>query len=538
MSACVRYWWFIAALCLSCAENGYLIGASDDSSAGANSQSGDAGAPAQPADDAGAGGRSGKPTDGEAGAAGEGFAGMGQVDDGLSCQVDHGGCSPDAECTTVDGAASCKCKFGWTGDGKVCANDGPTCKGEPGSCVVFKPSGGLTTLDLDGEHLLPFSLPTADDSELPARVTVLDSDTGEMLSEGEVLRPASTGDTSVRDVQSGIGYRQTDTNIGVVTFRSLVVPSGATLRVVGTRAIAIASASTLAVNGVVDVRAWSKNGEELCEGIAPGAFAGGSVGSYSPGKGGMIAPAGIGKGPGGGAAGSVAGGGGGHAAAGGASCVSDPQVCNAGGAAYDAADLDKDKFHGGSGGGGGQVKAPICTGGKGGNGGGAIRLTAASSIEISAATGRAGVNASGCGGGRAAEGSSTFCSGGGGGAGGSIVIESPRVELKANSVLNAAGGGGGSDSRSGDTPELDAFRSGGCFVPMFMNQTDKSGNGGFADMIAGTPGSNGICAGGGATGWIRINSGGGSPAISGGTISPSQLSGATTFGTTVSSATL
>jgi len=396
----------------------------------------------------------------------------------------------------------------------------------------------VSALDLDGDHLLPFTLPVADagTANPSPKVTVLDADTGGMVSDGVVLRPPSTGDRSVRDVQNGIGYRQTDTNIGIVTFRSLVVPAGATLRIVGKRPVAVASAGTLVVTGLIDVRPWSRDGATLCGGTAPGGFAGGAAGSYGlVSHGGMAYAASPGSGPGAGPAGHGPAGGAGHAGVGGpggcSASASNP--CNAGGVAYDIASLGTDQFHGGSGGGGGEGASPQCTGGAGGNGGGAIRLVAASAIEIGGGATEGGVNASGCGGGKATNPTGSWCAGGGGGAGGAIVVESPRVQIDALGILNASGGGGGSDSRPGSTPEIASFASYGCFVPMFMAQTDRSGNGGAANQLAGNAGSGTTCSGGGGAGWIRINSGGAAPAINGGSFSPTSASGGFTIGATV-----
>jgi hypothetical protein len=467
---------------------------------------------------------------------------------GDRCAVANGGCSAQASCSAANGVATCTCHFGWTGDGASCTNNGPTCDGSPGSCVAFAPTGSVEAADLDGDGLLPFVLPAIspdvgyDADAGSSGITVINVDTGLIASDGAILRPARTGDPSVRDVQSGIAYRQTSSNIAVVTFRSLIVPVGATLRFVGARAVAIASATTMRIDGIVDIRPASSDGTTVCPGTsAPGGFLGGAPGSYSYGShGGSQSPARPGAGPGAGVGGTGAGSGAGHANQGGASCAG---ACNDGGVSYDLALLDTADFHGGSGGGGGCGASPFCnatntggTGGGGGAGGGAIRLVAASSIEIGGGSTVGGVNAGGCGGGRAQDSTndagSQFCCGGGGGSGGAIVIEAPRVQLDSRAALNASGGGGGSYDRSGDSPTLGAVAE-GCFVPLYMRQTDTAGNGGGASEAAGMPGEAPTCAGGGAAGWIRINAGSGNAVINPGAfLSPNQQSGATTVGAT------
>ncbi len=99
------------------------------------------------------------------------------------------------------------------------------------------PTAGVGAADLDGDGLLPTVLGGGDAG------TLVDVDNGQITSGGNVIRPASTGNLTTRSVLSGIAYRQTATNLAVITFRSLTIPYGTTLKLVGTHATVIASAA-------------------------------------------------------------------------------------------------------------------------------------------------------------------------------------------------------------------------------------------------------------------------------------------------------
>lgn len=430
--------------------------------------------------------------------------------------------------------------------------------------LSFVPSGGVDPADLDGCELQAFGLPVppasdgggdgakdgaaSDATDLgeseggPSVVdvdpsdTVINVDTGEVSRSGTVIRPASLKDAGVRDVQEGIAFRINADNVAIVTFRSLAVPQGTTLKLFGSSVagVVLASATTIPVDGVIEARAVSNSGVLCQPGAAlvlgagqgsgwsvpgapnpgwpaPGGYQGGTGGYVS--KYGVLIPATPGFGPDGllgGGAGTYAlpggGGGGGHAGIGG----NGGDGGGAGGGAYDfPTDSGTFFFHGGAGGGagGGSVFA---YGGAGGSGGGAIRLVAATSIAIGEGTRYGGINASGCGGGPGVQGDG-ISEPGGGGAGGSIELEAPVVTLGRSASLLAAGGGGGSIGGTGD--------GGPNLVPILgtspdLGATDAMGcpwGGGAGGGWHGVDGERGNlvtptgCGAGGAAGWIRIS---------------------------------
>ncbi len=472
-------------------------------------------------------------------------------------------CDPNAACLQAGSNVTCTCNFGWTGNGNTCVNDGPTCAGPAGSCVPFTPSGGATAADLDGNGLLPFtgaldvappdggvpdgSVPDGGDAGFPPGETIVEVDTGLITHAGVVVRPATTGDTGNRDVQAGIAYRQTTTNVAVFTFRSLTVPQGATLRLVGARAVILASATTMRIDGVIDVRPMSTDGATICApgntsgtpAIAPGGFVGGGPGYFAEGSHGSTTRSNgsAGAGPGGGGGGvSTAGAGGGHGGAGGAGCTSTTTgTCATQGSVYDGVALDGTSFQGGSGGGGGDdLGPPIGSGGGwGGSGGGAVRLIAVDSVEIGGGTVQGGVNASGCGG-QAPDPAfpSGDSAGGGGGAGGAIVVEAPRVQLDANAALTASGGGGASYGYSGVAPGLGQGVAFGCYpYPSPQGPPSMDGVGAGASTLAGYAGNSPDCSGGGGVGRIRINAGNANAVIdSHASLSPTIATGIATVG--------
>jgi len=182
------------------------------------------------------------------------------------------------------------------------------------------------------------------------------------------------------------------------------------LRVTGSRPLVIIAGTTIVASDI-DASAVKS---------APGG------GGYAPGMG-----------PGAGGGGAVAGnddaggGGGGFGTAGGAGQTSGT-AAGAAGALYGTADLAQ--LDGGSGGG---AMAPACPGYPAGAGGGAIQLTARTSIEIDGS-----VRVNGGGGAGGVDCSGTGTSGAGGGAGGAIYLQAPQL-LGAGMLLAQGGGGGG-----------------------------------------------------------------------------------------------
>ena len=200
----------------------------------------------------------------------------------------------------------------------------------------------------------------------------------------------------------------------VVSVGRLRVASGATLRVLGSNALIVASWSTIQIDGIVDA---SSAGTPATKGAGANPT---SCANH---------PAVAGGDNGGGAGG---GGGGGDQGAGGRGGNGDGAAGGNGGTAITAPLLA-----GGCGGAaGGTGSSP---GGAGGDGGGAVQLTARMSATISAT---ARIHAGGAGGKPGVQ-NSDGGGGGGGGAGGMVGIESPMLTIAAGAVLAANGGGGG-----------------------------------------------------------------------------------------------
>ncbi len=214
----------------------------------------------------------------------------------------------------------------------------------------------------------------------------------------------------------------------VIHLESLVVERDATLRVIGSKPLIIASASTIEIDGVIDVS--SRRGEPFGAGAnpaacdatkaVPGANETTTGGGSGGGGGGAFQGSGGGGGPGGALLENPGGIGGKHAPV--------PRVVRGGcnGAASGKAGPDP------------QVSPPsnANTVALGGAGGGAIQLTARTSITI-----RGVVVASGAGGEGAPLHSAT--GGGGGGSGGYIGFDAPKVSFIDAARIVANGGGGG-----------------------------------------------------------------------------------------------
>ena len=391
--------------------------------------------------------------------------------------------------------------------------------------AAFTPTAPVTQGDVDND-------PQLGDVTLAAGNTLINSDTG-AISNGTTTIRAANGVFTTREVNNMIAFHTSAASggVGIFSFRTLSIPAGATLKVVGTLPIALVSTTHLNVDGVILAQAMDINGN-LCvfpadsagggaggaAGITPepdttngkpGGGLGGGAGGFAMAQGGPSSPAG----------------GGGHAAAGG---VSGSAVAGgtgvAGGKAYDTPNLSP--YHGGSGGGGGGA-----AGANGGSGGGAVHLVAAQYITIGSASTAGGVNAGGCGG------QTTGQTAGGGGSGGAILLESPTVQLGAKAVLAANGGGGAAANSSGNfngaNASFDDQAALGGDNPITEPTLFFGGNGGAGATIAGgTTNSNpGQYGGGGAAGIIRINCTGATPAITTGAIlSPNQTTTVCTFG--------
>jgi len=387
------------------------------------------------------------------------------------------------------------------------------------------PSGSVDSSDLTMSGVMPVTFPAGE--------TRLNSDTGAIT--GMITRPANTINTNVETSSNGIAFHQKMVNsipVGVFTFADVTVQNGATLKIIGTAAVALVSQKHFVMSGLIEVRPMDGTGAICPPGnvvAGPGGSTGGAAGHGGPTS---MSPL-PGNGPGGGGAGVVSlmvqpsgGSGAGHAGGGGAAscgCYNGmAQLPGGGGIMFTNAP------QGGSGGGGGGAAA-------GGGGGGSIQIDAAGVITIGDGTGLQGINAGGCGG-QGANG------GGGGGAGGRIFLEAPYVQIGAQGVLAANGGGGGGyasstnyDGMAGVLGNTPAYGGGSSqFVSV-------SGNGGAGDSLAGTsaPACTTGCGpspglgGGGSAGRIVVNAAG-TPAVNAqGILSPSVMSGAAAFGTTL-----
>lgn len=311
---------------------------------------------------------------------------------------------------------------------------------------------------------------------------------------------------------------QPDGTIAAVLVVDQLTTSGATrVNVVGPRPLVIISWSTIAIAGTIDA------GSHLGIQDAPAHVAqivqfgaGANQGCLaSAGHDGDDAPL---------SGGSAGGGGGGQGATGGSGGSGGKGTAHggAGGPAIAEIGLHAGCPGGTSGAAGGIARPPATTGSRalGGAGGGAIRLVARDSIDVTGS-----ISASGAGGAGAPLHSA--CGGGGGGAGGYIGFEAPIVKLGGSIAANGGGGGGGGDSEVPGDDGADgavgvqpaaggAAASTGCGQP--------GGAGAAAAMLGGgAAGNSDACSGGGgggggASGVIVIKSPGYTPGP--GTLSP------------------
>ena len=235
---------------------------------------------------------------------------------------------------------------------------------------------------------------------------------------------------------------------GTFVFKSVHVAAGITVRVQGSRAVAIVSAGDVLIEGVIDV----SGGKAACPAshfrcAGPGGAAGGL--SWNPGD--------TGGGPGGGTGGDgdgvgtgdeMGGGGGSHQGKGGRGgndTVHPTVKGGVGGPTYSATN----PACGGSGGGGGGAGTGFThgsDGSTGGGGGGALLLGSLTSITIQ--SDNAGINAGG-GGGQCDKLASYDDGGGGGGSGGTVTLEAPAIDLSSGAAVAANGGGGGGGFNKG-----------------------------------------------------------------------------------------
>ena len=403
---------------------------------------------------------------------------------------------------TIDGNPSCTC----ASDSTITCNSGPsmTCalgclmQDDGARCAEITPSNGVvvalvgitTTISIGAD-------------------TTFDTGTGAIT--GGVTRAAGSG------VSAGIGYEQrlfgNGAQLGVFTFRTLIVAPDATVQLSGPRSAVFVVGTTATISGTISARAGCAT-DRSCAGPGGGVGATLTVAAgCGPGGNGQSDPNDMTGGDGGGA-------GGGGGAIGGAGGSAGPWFGGTGGIACLTA--DNEPLVGGSGGGGGGPGNLDATPPRGGGGGGAFQLTALDRIVVTGTIISGG--AGGAGGLGGVTSVANASAGSGGGAGGAILLEAPVVDVAAGSVLAANGGGGGGGGIFSVSGE--AGQDGGAnAVPAAggapASGATRGGLGGAAMTAAGTagdaPSDRNAGGGGGAVGRIYVRAL--QPAIAG-TVSP------------------
>ena len=434
--------------------------------------------------------------------------------------ADPGPTDPQATCipsttTCSDAGTLLTCRQDGSGDDVSSCLLGCSA-GSVAHCNTLAPSAPVLGTDIE--------LPGLSQATLAAGDALFNTDTGEIS--GALIRAPNRIYTNT-EVTNGIAFRQ-QAGVGIFVFASFTIPSGSTVKLVGSDTAALVTEGDFTVDGVVDARPMDLSGS-LCPAGSPVGGPGGGAGGVAAhiDGGGSVVPGTSGQGAGGGGPGTTSiqgtqagGGGGGHSAAGaqgGNGIHLGPGTVfpgGSGGVAY-----DDPAFEGGSGGGG----SGRLTQGMGGGGGGGVRLVSGGVLNLGDGSSTAGVNAGGCGG---------AIDGGGGGSGGSILLEAPIVQMNAGSVLAANGGGGGDTNGPGAPGGLGSTVAyGSSSGPGFTG----AGNGGGGDSPAGGAPNTSPVVGfgaGGAAGRIRILSRDGSLNLHpSAVISPSTASGAAVLGT-------
>ncbi len=260
-----------------------------------------------------------------------------------------------------------------------------------------------------------------------------------------------------------------------VTFNRVLIHEDVTIRVTGSRTLALGSKDDLQIFGKIEAGG---------DGSLPG------PGGGSPGEGTGRGGDGQGTDP----MGQGAGGGGGYLAGGGNGDSSGMSSSGGGGGTpYGTTTLNT--LVGGSGGGEASNAETATGNGIGGGGGGALMLFSRGEIYV----GPLGHINAGGGGGRQGN---TGKSGGGGGSGGAILIEAPRIKILGVLAANGGGGGGSyvSSSEHGENGRPSAEPASG---------GNSGGAGGAGTTLSGQNGSANLGespgGGGGACGRIRLH---------------------------------
>ncbi|UJR85291.1 hypothetical protein [Sandaracinus amylolyticus] len=437
-------------------------------------------------------------------------AGTAGQDAGRDAGMVDGGCSGPPSCsggqltTCVAGApVVTACALGCAAAGTSCRAVVPS---NVGGMVAF--TDGTAALDVVNDE-----------------VWIAYPDTG-LIEVRDGNNPATVL-RNVRDAgvgtNNGIRYAQIagsgGANYGVFVVGSLRVRQlGVLAGSGGTRSLVIVSAGDVLIEGLVTVSGTGF-------GPGPGGGAGGPAETDGSGAGGGHrgeSDSGLGNDDDGG------GGGGSHASVGAAGGDSPEADGGAEGSTYGDADLVP--LRGGSGGGGGGDDS----GGRGGHGGGALQITSATSITVTAS---GAIDAGGEGGHGGTTGGLVIDSGagGGGGSGGAILVEAITVTLAAGRV-GAPGGAGGQGARCDNCSDSNNGAEGGdgsvLMVPAQGVPSNGSGGGGGAgSTLTGmaTAGSDQVNGGGGGggSGRVRINNATGAGTY---TVVPSTTSGLSSVG--------
>jgi hypothetical protein len=261
-------------------------------------------------------------------------------------------------------------------------------------------------------HFDPCALPAPSAELVLQGAWVFSTDTGELTSGASIMHPAGT--TLAQNGNSA-------DKIYVMSIASLVIENAATVQVIGSVPLVVASWSSIEIDGTIDAGGMQNQ---------PGPGSNPMECESAAARQGQTAAASAGSGGGGGGAFQ---GSGGHAGTG-----DNPPVATggAGGTSIAAPAFVRGGCSGAPSGQAGPGAMDPTAISSGGAGGGALELAARTSIEV-----RGEVLAGGGGGGGAPLQSS--CGGGGGGAGGYLGFDSPMLRFDSGALIAANGGGGG-----------------------------------------------------------------------------------------------
>jgi hypothetical protein len=315
------------------------------------------------------------------------------------CPVDRCGCTAGATTCTMNVLSVCNSD----GASQTMTNCDVGCESDGTACKTFVPSNGLAP-SFSGASALP-ALVIPDGANIDTDTGVVSSSDGTVVHDGSVSSLVTFGSLTIR----------------VFAAPTLALHS---IKVNGTLPIAFVAATTIDVDGLVDVSADGSN-------AGPGAAGSDSLSTAAPFEGTSCNICSLYGAGGGGDA--IAGGAGGGGSNGGTGAVAETGFLLVGG------------------GGGGSGLVPVLghpdSVNPGGGGGGAIQLVAGTQLTL------AGIINAGGGGGTSIM--------AGGGAGGVVILESPVVSIGAVGGIAANGGGGAGCFENGGDGTPDAVAAAG-----------------------------------------------------------------------------